>query len=349
MNTDTNQRDSLEDAIDTQIAESDDTEEVAAEAVEDVSRETHEEPETVAEAIEALKPAPKWDKRYSEAFESWGAQNEDGTPVYANGREIQQIVLDMYNDEQKHNTQVSQERADLQRHLQQVQPFVQGIQGALSPYKDFITETGGTPDQYIRQGIGLLQQLWNHPAGTLTRLARDSNVDLQSALQGQEWKSPEAQQIEQTNREIQRMRQEQMQRDQRAASERMYQMRQANEHEINAFAEAVDESGNKLHPHLETVQDDMAQLIYGRNEQRKGNPSLPVMGLDEAYDRACRLSSEITEAKAKSAETARLAEAAAKARKASEASKRLRTGSTGQGKMNLNLDQQIEDAISKTA
>ena len=333
MSTDTDQRESsLQDDIAENIVVDD------TEITGDIEGEIAPD---VAEVLEALSPAPKWDKRYVEAFESWGANNEDGSPVYANGRDIQQTFLDMYGDEQKHNTQVSQERAELYRQMQQQQPFLQTMQSALGPFQQFITETGGTPDQYVRQGVGLLMQLRNDPAGTLARLARDSNIDLQSVQNGQEWKSPEAQQIEQTNREIQRMKQEQMQREQRNASEQIRQMRAANEHQINAFADAVDASGNKLHPHLEAVQEDMAQLIYGRNEQRRGNPGLPVMGLDEAYDRACRLSETITEAITKSAETARLARAAADAKKATDASKRLKSGSAG----NSPSEESLRDAI----
>jgi hypothetical protein len=69
------------------------------------------------------------------------------------------------------------------------------------------------------------------------------------------------------------------------------------------------------------------------------------MGLDEAYERACKLSPEIAQAVSKQQETVALADKAAKAKKAAEAAKRVRTGSSGKAPETKSL----RDAIRENA
>ena len=136
-----------------------------------------------------------------------------------------------------------------------------------------------------------------------------------------------------------------MQRDQRQAEDWKRQMQAENANQLNAFTEAVDESGNKTHPHIEAVQETMAQLIYGRENMRRQNPGLPALGLDEAYDQACKLSPDIVGAQAKAVDAERLAKANADAKKATEAAKREKSGSTGKDTPEKSLRDEIRANI----
>lgn len=302
---------------------------------------------TTEEVLEALEPAPKWDKRYKEVFSHWMEAGEDGNPLYPNGRDWQQAMLDLYKEQQGYATKVEQERAEARKQAEEYQQYLNQFSGILSPYRDFITQSGQTPDVSIRQGLGLLQQLQQDPQATLLRLAREKNVNLQEALSEQPWQSPESREVEQLKKQLDAMKQEQVQREQRQVQMQMQRLRAENEAQIKAFAEATDESGNPAHPHLDKVQTTMAELIMGREQLRRNNPQLPQMGLDEAYQRAVQLTPELVAEAEKEAESKRLAEKAAEAKKAAVPAKRVKTGSAGKSKPSLSLDQQIEAAQSQ--
>lgn len=329
------------------------SEDLATNLVMDESPEEAAEPEAVQEAvqeaIEALEPAPKWDKRYKEVFSAWGEAAEDGNPLYPNGRDWQQAMLDLYNEGQGYTTQVEQERAEVRKQLEQFQQFAHGWNQVIGPYNGLINELGTTPDNFVRQALGLAQSLRNNPRETLMRIAREGNIDLQSALSEQPWQSPESKEIEQLRREMAHMRREEVQRQQRQAAQRAHMLRQQNAAEINAFVEAKDEAGNPLHPHVEAVEGVMAQLIHGREAVRRSNPSMPSMTLEEAYDEACKLSPEIAQEISKQQEVSRLAQQNAEAKKAKEASKRTKAGSTGKNTPEKSLREEIRDAMKQQA
>jgi len=346
MTTDERQQES---SLDEQLAQAMEEVEPVEESAEEVVEETAGEPtaEEVQDALDALEPPPKWDKRYKEVFNSWAEKDENGQPKYGNFRDWQQTVIDLYKEQQGYSTKVEQERAEARKQAEQYEKYMQEIGQVISPYRDFFQSAGAHPNQLIPQGLGLLKDLRSNPQETLMRLARENNVDLQKALSDQPWQSPESKQVEELKSELQKMRDEQAQREQRQAQMRMQAIQQQNVAEIKAFAEAQDESGNPLHPHLETVQGTMAELIYGREQLRRQNPSAPPMGLDEAYERAIRLHPDLVAEQEKERDAARLAEKAAEAKKATSAAKRVKPGTRGNEKQSLTLDQQLEAAASK--
>lgn len=309
---------------------------------------SEEEQEQVQEMLESLEPPPKWDKRYKEVFQGWAATDEEGNPLYQNGREWQQAVLDLYKEQQGYATKVEQERAEARKQAEQYQQYLGQFRNVISPYQQFLQETGATPDVAIRQGMGLLQALRNDPQATLLRLAREANVDLQAALSEQPWQSPESKQVEDLKRQLMAMQQQQAQREQRQVQEQMQRARAENAAQIKAFAEATDESGTPLHPHLETVQETMAELIYGRENLRKSNPELPSMGLDEAYERAIRLHPDLVQKSETEKEVQRLSQKAAEAKKAASASKRVKPSATKKVKDSRSLQDQLSEAYDKS-
>lgn len=333
MSTEELQQDSsLADDLTASVVYEDEPEGVEAEEVEAAETE---------ETVEALEPAPKWDKRYKEVFTNLGQ--------FENGREYQQAMLDLYGEQQGYATKVEQERAELRKQWEQTQPFVQRMNEALSPYQQFLAESGATPDQAVRQSMGLLMQLRANPQRTLIDLAKRMGVDLNAALSEQPWESPESKQLSELRSQFDRLRAEQAQREQRQAYEQMQRIQAENASQIEAFATATDDSGNPAHPHLETVQDIMAELIYGRENMRRSNPSLPAMGLDEAYDRACKLHPDVAQDSEKQAEAARLAKANATAKQAKTAATRVKTGTAGKEPVKKTLREEIEESLKSAA
>jgi hypothetical protein len=217
------------------------------------------------------------------------------------------------------------------------------MQEALSPYQQFLAESGATPDMAVRQSLGLLMQLRANPQQTLTDLAKRMGVSLQP--QEEVWKSPEAVQVEELRNELNRMRQDSQMREQYAMRQRMEAILHENASQIEAFKSAKDDNGEPLHPYMGQVEDTMAQLIFGRENLRRVNPQLPPMMLEEAYSQACKLSDEIAQDSAKKADADRLAKASADAKKAADAAKRVKKGSSGNELSKKSLRDDIAESL----
>lgn len=289
-----------------------------------VEGEPEQEAAEAAEQLEALEPPPKWDKRYKEAFQAWSA--------VPNGRDIQKTVIDLYNEQQGYATKVEQERAELRKRYEQYEQFVRPVSAALQPYQQLINELGATPDQMIRQGLGLMQALRNDPKGTLERLLRESRVEL-GKPEEQPWVDP---QVAELRNELNRIRREQRQIQEMAIRNQRGRVIQEVNAQLQAFVEAKDESGEQLHPHVSNPQVEkfMAALV------KDG------WSLDEAYAKACYAIDEVRETTMKSREAARLKAAEKEAKQAKEASKRTKTGSAGKAQPERSLREDIEAAMN---
>lgn len=291
-----------------------------------------------APEIEPLTPPEKWDKRYKEVFSEMGAAE--------NGRAWQQAVLDLYKENQGYTTKVEQERAQIRQQLEQYQPFAQFFESTVAPYQGFMQETGMAPDQFFRQGAAIQMALRKDPQKFIMELARNANIDLRSALEGEAWQSPESKEIQNLQRELQRMKHEQQQQAMSWQQRQIAQLRNENAAQLESFVEATDENGEKLHPHINELQEVMAELIYGRENLRRNNPRLPSMTLEEAYERACKLSPEVAQAMEKQHEADRLAKANAEAKKASRAAQRVPSGRAGKEPSEKTLRQELEDNLN---
>lgn len=279
------------------------------------------EPETV---LEPLEPPPKWDKRYKEVFQKWNELPE--------GRNYQEAMLELYNQGQGYTTKVEQERAQLRDYYERMDSVIQ-------PYQQLIAMTGATPDQFIRQAMGLTMQLQQNPRETILRLAQSAGIDLSQVGQDQPYVDPTVKALQQ---QLQALQQQDVQRQQRQAYEMRERVRTESEQQLNAFASAQDESGQPLHPHLDTVQETMAELIRGREAQRQYQPGLASMTLDEAYERACKLSPEVAQAVESQKAAKEAAARHAKAKKEQEAAKRVTGKKTGADRAG---DESLEETI----
>lgn len=287
-----------------------------------------EEPEV--ELPEPLDPPPKWDKRYKDVFNQWSE--------HPNGREWQEAIIEQYNQGQGYTTQVEQERAQLRQ-------YAETMDAAIAPYRELIAMSGATPDAFVRQALGLTMSLQRNPRETLTRLAQGAGIDLQQLTQDQPYVDPTVQALQQRydqlqNQFVQRERQQAQQFEERIRAE--------NAQQLQAFATAKDASGNDLHPHLETVQHIMAELISGREAQRRSDPNLMSLTLDEAYERACKLSPEVSQASEAEKGLKTAAARAAQAKKAADAAKRTTGKASGKDAPSLSLEDEIRQNWRKT-
>lgn len=345
MTTDLEQQESsLADDLAANVSYDEESPEI--EAIEEVEEtEAEAAAEAMEEAMEALQPPPKWDRRYKEVFEGWQATSEDGQPLYPNGREWQEAMLDLYKESQSYATKVEQERAQYLKEKEQYKQHLDSVAQMLNPYRDFFQSTGANPGQMIPRGIGLLKDLRTNPQETLIRLARENNVDLQSALSEQPWQSPESKEIETLKQKLAQFEQNALRTQQEQAMRQMHERRQETAQQLQAFAEATDESGNPVHPHLEAVQEQMATLIYGREQLRQRNPELPRMGLEEAYEAACKLNPDLAQDDMRRKETENLERKNAEAKKAKAAAKHVKSGSSGKEKPRKSLHDEIRDSL----
>lgn len=313
-------------------------------AVDDTAEvEAAAEAEEIKEVLEALQPEPKWDRRYKDVFNEWGAVGDDGAPRFEKGRDYQQTMLDLYKEQRGYATTVEQDRAKYLKERDQYKQHLDSVAQMINPYRDFFQSTGGHPGQLIPQGLGLLKDLRTDPQGTLLRLSREHNVDMQSALSEQPWQSPESKEIEALKQKLASFEQNALRTREEQAHAQMQANRAETKRQLDAFTEAKDESGNPLHPHLEMVQEQMATLIYGREQMRQQNPNMPKMGLEEAYEAACKLNPEVAQAEAEHRESERLAKADAEAKKAKEAAKHVKSGSSGKERSEKSLRDSIRE------
>ena len=137
----TQQESSLDEQLANALSEAESVEDEAVEAEpEGVEPEGEPTAEEVQEALDALEPPPKWDKRYKEVFNSWAEKNEDGTPKYGNFRDWQKTVIDLYKEQQGYSTKVEQERAEARKQAEQYQQYLKQISGVVSPYQEFLNQ-----------------------------------------------------------------------------------------------------------------------------------------------------------------------------------------------------------------
>lgn len=307
--------------------------------------------ETAEEILEAIEAPQMWDKKLKDSFNSWGALGEDGQPLIPNGREWQKDFGELYGQQQARTTQIEQEAADSRRQYEQIQGFQNEMAQVTGPHQQMIVESGETPAVFISKALGFTQSAKRDPVGTLLQVVRAGGLeqDLRSRLEGQEYVSPEGQQIADLRREMARDKHEALQRRTYNAQQAQQQYAAEIDRKVQTFAEAKDDSGNPLHPHLEVVQDQMAQFIHGREGQRRSGMNLPSMDLEEAYTMACQLDPNLTQAAKAETTVTDAARKDADAKKATDAARRVTAGKTGSGQApTKSLDDELGDLYDKS-
>lgn len=260
---------------------------------------TDEEITAELEAMQAeanpLDPPPKWDRRYKDAFADLGKVEK--------GRAYQQAMIDLYTEQQGYATQIEQERSQLRK-------FAEPLQAALEPFNQFITASGATPDQMVRQSLALAMRLQQDPKGTILGLAQRANINLNELGENAPYVDPHAQRLEE---QIRRMRAEQQAEKEQSLRAHQQRVMAETEQQVQTFRGAKDEQGKPKYPHVDLVEGEMAMLI-------RGNPNL---SLEDAYNQACKLSDQVAQAEESRKRAEEAARKAAKAKKEQLAAKRV--------------------------
>ena len=293
-------------------------EEPVGEATEDATAEAAPEEEEDPESI----PAPEhWSVERREAFGKLG-------------REAQETVLNMSKDFEGEFTRKSQELAETRK-------FAEAIRADLQPYSQELALSGMDEVSAVRQLIALHGFAKRDPMGYLRYAAKGLGVDIDSALTPEDsYVDPQVAalkaQVDQMGGYFQQFQTQQQ----------LSQQQQVNA-QIQAFADATDSGGSKLHPYFEKVESAMAGLMKG---------GLVESGdLERAYQMAVNMDPELAQAKidaerraAEEKEAKRRNEAAEKAKKASKHKvSKSSTASTPARKSVKSLDDAVGNAIDQ--
>ena len=235
---------------------------------EEVEEETGEIEEELVE-LEPIEPPPMWGKDHREIFNQWGELE--------NGRSYQEAMANLWKETQGHVTRKEQEAAQYRSSVNQWNEM-------FSPLQQELQMRGTNPQALTSQLLGYYSAINENPLQGLTRIASDFGIteqDIRGFLDDQPYVPPEVQGLRQ---QVQTMQQALEQQNQQAEAQQAAEVMQR----IESFANATDASGQPLRPHLDAVQDDMAQLIYGFRASNGGQA--PNDGeLQSLYEKACQI------------------------------------------------------------
>lgn len=256
--------------------------------------------EVVEEApqLDPIEPHPMMPKELRDVWDEW-AQLE-------NGRTYQENTLNTWKQIQGEITRSQQEAAQYRRNLEQ-------WNGIFEPFQNELQMRGTNPVGLTTQLVGYYQNLLQDPATGIQRLASDFGVDLNQLVADQPYVPDEVRQMQ---NQLAQMQQAQAQREAQAQAAE----EQAIMDRFVSFANETDESGNPLRPHLSTVQNDMAAMIYAFRAQTGRRPESDE--LQTLYDRACKLNEDVQAQVQQEQATKEAARKSSEAKKAKSAAKR---------------------------
>jgi len=313
-------------SLDEELIEAFDELEGAEEGVEEA--EAVEAVEEVEE-LDPIEPPHMWGKDYREIFNQWGELE--------NGRTYQEAMANLWKETQGHVTRKEQEAAQYRHAVSQWNEM-------FSPLERELQMRGTNPQALTNQLLGYYQQINENPMEGLFRVAQDFGVttdQVREFLDGQPYVPPEVSGLQQQVQQLQSALEQQSQQAQQQEAAEVMQR-------IESFANATDESGNLLRPHLQTVENDMAQLIYGyraANGGRAPNDS----ELQSLYERACRMNDEVFEQLNADQGAQEAARKAAQAKKAKAAAKRPSGKQSGHDGDSKSLVDDLEAAWNEAA
>lgn len=275
------------------------------------------EGETVEEAIERLSAPARWNKEAKEAFDSWA--NVEGGTAY------QKAMLEQYGQTQSYLTQKEQEAAQYRQQTEQ-------WNGLIEPVRQQLQMRGVRPEQFVEQLIGHYQALNSDPQSTIEFLAKQYNVDLGQIGQDAPYQSPTEAALQQRLDQLERAHRHNL------VQAQQQEVQRANQ-QVQSFANETDASGELKHPHISQVGNKMAKLLQAGLAE----------DLPDAYEKACKMSIEVSsqvQAQRLQQDTARKAE---NAKKAQEAARRPKGKHIGEVTESISIDDELSDLIEQSA
>jgi hypothetical protein len=238
------------------------------------------------------------------------------------GRKWADSWLDHWKANQGYATRLEQERAQLR---QQWDPISQ----VLAPVIPQWQLQGMSPDQGLRQLVGVAQMLAQNPKQGLQYVAQVYGVNLADLVEQQPYIAPEVSALQQQIQQMEQRWQQQQFYSQQQQTAAVY--KSVND-QLKAFETATDASGQPKWPHYDRLQDHMAQLITGGMAQT----------LEDAYDKAFRLDTDLQKEQAQKQAQADAAKRAADAAKAVGASRTVKAKGTEGTPPGRTLRQELE-------
>ncbi|ULQ46948.1 hypothetical protein JN531_001370 [Flagellatimonas centrodinii] len=223
-------------AFDKASAEPDEPEEPApyedteSEAEEPAEPETGEEGGVAPEDEPAIAAPATWSTESKEAFTQLP-------------RELQKVVAEQEKSRDRHFHQRNNE-------LSSVKQIAEQFEQAIGPYKDMIAAEGGTPITAVQNLLQTAASLRRDPQGTIRQLATQFGVSLGGNGQQDQLYLQAMQRVSALENQI---RQQELTKRQQQDSEIS--------EGILSFQNEVDASGQPLHPHFESVREEMAALL----------------------------------------------------------------------------------------
>ena len=221
-----------------------------------------------------------WKQQYRDAFGKYAANPEH--------RDLLTSWQGQWKETQGYITQKEQEYADYRKRFDP-------LHEVLSPYENHWRMQGMDTVSGVRQLVSYAEALAKDPASMIPQLAQMYGVDLQSLVAEQPYIDPQVSALQQ---QVQQMQQAEQWQRQAAQQQQLARLSD----EVRAFETAADEQGNPKAPHFQRVFNTMVALANGG----------AAKSIQEAYDKAVLLDSElqaeIAEARAKQEATARAAE-----------------------------------------
>jgi hypothetical protein len=240
--------------------------------------------EEEVEAIEPIDPPEAWS---SDAKSKW-----EDLP-----RHLQEEVSRVYKSMQGDYTRKTQKTAELEKQYESKVAEYQTFEQALQPYLAGLASVGKTATEVTLGMIDAHNRIMSDNVAGMEWMAQNLGYSSLMELAEAASQSPQASvnnpQVDTLRNEVQALKSQ-------LSSAPI-------EQEIEAFAQAVDESGERVRPHFEDVFDYMFQLTPLILQQNPGMSNTEV--LDRAYNQAVRAHPELYQ-KQQEAERAKQALAA---------------------------------------
>jgi hypothetical protein len=261
---------------------SDQTGEVEPEVVEAISEE---------EVVEELPPI-----EYPSSWSAEISEKVDGLP-----RELQEWMADHERKRQADYTQKSQELARVNR-------YYEGIERSLDPYKEQIQLAGKDPAQVVSQLLAAQSMLDRDPSEGLRWIAQTYGLDLGQVAQETPYTDPRVAELNGRIQELESRIADSTTGQEEAETQQILS-------DIEAFQAATDESGNKLYPHYNELENEIAAFVNVLKPQMQNASNNEI--LSAAYERAYRANPRTSKMWLKSQQIEAAKARTAKAQKAS--------------------------------
>lgn len=289
-----------------------------------------------------IKPPKSWSKEASTHFASLP-------------RELQEFISKRESEREGDYTsktqQLARERALFAAEMSKLGPVAQLFRERMQDFH----ANGVDPSAWLNQALAIDRMARQDKRTALAHLARQWGVDPQELAQAQHQQTQQPQVPPQLERVLQAQHQKLQALEQKLTAKEQAEQKaryERAEQEVNAFAQATDESGTPLHPHYQAVEQLMTTFAA---QMVKDNPDKPMREiLQDAYDRATwatpEIRAEILEAQAKQKEVREREEAAKRVAAAKKAGSPVPSAPNGKmASAGASLREQLEAAYDECA